>query len=423
MGLGLKRAAFAVVTAISATMTVLVLARRSPVGDAPPLTALPSEPGAASAPVPAVIGPEPEAAAPPVEAKQTWHARTIKLGEFHPLDLAWNPNGTSIYVSGDDATLREYKLKTGEVLHQASVPAQGDHIRLVFDRFIAVLRHEDASRVPVLDTTAWDRDPILLHVGPSPGDLIELPDGKSVIASTHDGKRVSRFELPGGMRVGDIALPHATGQLFVVRAEARTYVAAMGALTYGSRAAGAWIDLFDPNEAPFGATRRSISVGREPRHGVVTQHGDAILFPDRASNTVTLLGIAGTTELKVTGVGQRPEAAFLLGEDRYGITINSGTRTATVVELESMKVTRTLMLDGEPRGGVTSRDGRTLFVALGGTEWPPTGSGAMVIAGDPPRIVASLPTGKGASAVAVSKDGKRAAIANYYDRSITIIEP
>jgi DNA-binding beta-propeller fold protein YncE len=225
------------------------------------------------------------------------------------------------------------------------------------------------------------------------------------------------------MRIGDIALPHATGQLFVVRAEARTYVAAMGALTYGSRAAGAWIDLFDPTEAPFGATRRSISVGREPRNGAVTQHGDAILFPDRASNTVTLLGIAGTTELKVTGVGQRPEAAFLLGEDRYGITINSGTRTATVVELESMKVTRTLMLDGEPRCGVTSRDGRTLFVALGGTEWPPKGSGAMVIAGDPPRIVASLPTGKGASAVAVSKDGKRAAIANYYDRSITIIEP
>jgi DNA-binding beta-propeller fold protein YncE len=164
-------------------------------------------------------------------------------------------------------------------------------------------------------------------------------------------------------------------------------------------------------------------VGREPRHGAVTKHGDAILFPDRASNTVTLLSIAGTTELKVSGVGQTPEAAFLLLDDRYGITINSGTRTATVVELESMKVTRTLMLDGEPRGGITSRDGRTLFVTLGGTEWPPQGSGAMVIAGDPPRIVASLPTGKGASAVAVSKDGTRAAIANYYDRSITIIEP
>ena len=63
-----------------------------------------------------------------------------------------------------------------------------------------------------------------------------------------------------------------------------------------------------------------------------------------------------------------------------------------------------------------------LFVALGGTDWPPRGSGVAVIAGDPPKVVASLPTGEGACAVDVSPDGARAAVASYFCRPITILE-
>ena len=87
-----------------------------------------------------------------------------------------------------------------------------------------------------------------------------------------------------------------------------------------------------------------------------------------------------------------------------------------------MKVQSTLMLNGVPRSGRTSPDRSMLFVALGGSDWPPKGSGAVIIGGDPPKIIASVPTGKGAVAVAVSKDGSRAAVASYYDRSITILE-
>jgi DNA-binding beta-propeller fold protein YncE len=420
------RAAIIVATAVASTLAVIVSSHPSPVGEAPPLTPLPADSASAGGPLPGAIGPEPDVEAPepprPSDPSRGWHVRDFKLGDPHPLDIAWSPSGKSLYVSADDATLREYKVETGEVVHQASMPAQGDHLRLLFDRYVAFLRHTDASRIPVMDTTAWDRDPLILSVGSPPGDVIELPDGKSIVAATMDGKRVSRFELPGGVRMGDITLPHATGQLFLVRAEDRPYVAAMGALAYAGRPAGAWIDLFDPNEMPFGATRRSISAGREPRKGAVTESGSAIFFPDRVSNTATLLGVAGTTDAKVTAVGQRPEAAFVLGGDRWGVTLNGGSRTASVVDLTTMKVRRTLMLDGEPRTGVASRDRRTLFVTLGGSEWPPQGSGVMVVAGDPPRVVASLPTGKGAIAVAVSKDGTRAAVASYYDKTVTIVE-
>ena len=49
-------------------------------------------------------------------------------------------------------------------------------------------------------------------------------------------------------------------------------------------------------------------------------------------------------------------------------------------------------------------------------------TGVAVIAGDPPKVVASLPTGKGACNLAVSNDGARVAIATYQNKSITILE-
>lgn len=435
---GLPRAALIITTAVSTVMAVLVSSRESPVGEAPPLTTLGTEPeaGTPRAPSPGAIGPEiePEPEAPP-DPNRPWKAREIKIGEVHPLDIAWNPNGQSVYVSADDATVREYRIKNGDLVHQASVPAQGDQIRLLFGRWIAVLRHQDAARIPVMDTTMWDHDPTLLDVGQSPGDIIEMPDGRTVVAASTEGKRVSRYDLVTGTRLADITLPHATGQLFLVRAEKRPYVAALGALTHSGAPAGAWVDLFDPTEAPFGATRRSVSVGREPRAGAVTADGTALLFPDRVSNTAILLNVGGTTESREVPVDSSPEAGFLMDGDRYGVTINSAGRTATVIALPpragtappkgkppAMEVRATLMLSGAPCSGETSPDGRTLFVSLGGSEKPPKGSGVDIIAGEPPKVVGSLPTGKGACAVAVSKDGTRAAVASYYSRSITILE-
>jgi DNA-binding beta-propeller fold protein YncE len=206
-----------------------------------------------------------------------------------------------------------------------------------------------------------------------------------------------------------------------MHAEGRAMVGAMGTLFRGEQAAGAWIDLFDPAEEPFGATRRSISVGRDPRSGTVTDSGQALWFVDHVSNAASLLRVESTTDIRTMTVGQGPVAAFTLGK-RYGVTLDSTAETATIVDLQKMERLETLVLDGEPRGGVMSPDGNTLVVSLGGNAWPPRASGAAIIEGDPPKLVATLPTGQGASRVAISKDGTRAVVANYGDKSLTVIE-
>lgn len=423
----MQRAAVIVVSAVATVVSVIATSGNSVVGEAPPLTPMPGEsaaPAGSAEPSPAAMGSDRASRAkppPPPAAGRTWKATEIRLGDIHPLDLAFSANGESLFVSGDDATLREYTLPSGEMVHKATTPAQGDRIRLLLGRYVAMLRQSpEVGVIPIMDTTKWDRDPILLPVGPGPGDLVELPDG-SVVAGTTHGRRVSRFGLPSGRNLGVITLPQATGQLFLVRAEGRPYIAALGALTQSGRPAGAWIDLFDPAETPFGATRRSIAVGRDPRRGAVSEDGGSIFFPDRVSNTVQLLDVARQTRGKEIRVGQEPEQAFLLRGDRWGITIDSGSRTATVVDLETSQTT-SLPLHGIPRAGVTSTDRTTLFVALGGTGWPPRDKGVAVIGDDPPRILATLPTGEGAHALAVSQDGRRAAVANFVGKSLTILE-
>lgn len=422
------RATVIVATAVLVPLLALVSSRESRVAEAPPLTDLAGQPASTGdTPKPGAIGPEPEPEVkPPLpDVSKRWKSREIMVPDVHPLDLAWNASGSSLFVSADDATLREYGAKEGELLHQASVPATGDHIRVLGGgRWVAVLRHTDAARIPVMDTSAWDRDPMLLDVGSGPGDIVELNDG-TVITSTLESKRLARFDLKTGTRLADLTLPHATGQLFLVRAEGRPYVAAVGSvpsLVKRAGGQGAWVDLFDPNERPFGATRRSIAVGREPRQGAVSRDGSFMLLPDFVSGTATLYPMNGTSEVKPVAVGQKPIAVFLLNDDRHAITLDTAGGTATVVSLGTMKVLTTLSLGGTPQSGAVSPDGKTLFVSLGGAEWPPRGSGVAVLGGDPPRLLQTLPTGQGASAVAVSRDGRRAAIASYWSKSITILE-
>ncbi len=419
------RIAIVLGSALATLLVVLVGGRDSKVGEAPPLTNFaPDSSASPSAPAPAAIGPDPAPKKPQLspDPDRSWRVRQFKIGDVRPLDLAWNPSGNSVYVSCDDATLREYKLATGDLLHQASVPAQGDTLRLLFGRYLAVLRHEDAARIPVMDTTSWDKDPILLDVGKSPGDLVELPDGRTVVTATTDSKRIARFDLPSGARLADITLPHATGQVFLVQAEGRPYVAAIGALTHAGRYAGSWIDLFDPAETPFGATRRSIPLGRELGLGDVSRDGQLLFFPDRVSSSATLLRVSATTSTSEVAVGTNPIAGFIFGADRWGITLNASSKTATVIDLAAMEVTDTLMLDGVPRSGALSPDRSMLFVSMGGDTYPPAGANVTVIAGDPPRVVTSLATGRGATSIAVSPDGTRAAVACWSDRSITVFE-
>lgn len=352
-----------------------------------------------------------------------WRSREFSV-DVHPLDVAFSPSGRSVYVTTDDASLREYHVASGQLMRVVKIPVRGDRIRVLHDRWVAILQKDGAAHIPIVDTKVWEKEPRLLVVGMQPADILALPGTTTAVAAARRGKRLTWFDLEDGTLKANITVPHTTTNLYLLQSDqGHHYVGAMGRLFRGGRPAGAWIDLFDPSESPFGATRRSISAGRDPRAGSVTSDRRKLLFADRASNSVSLIGVDEITKVQTATVGQGPIAAFLMHGDHYGITLDADGRTATVVDIQKMRRVTTLMLPAPPRNGAMSPDGKALFVSLGNTHWPPKGAGAVVIAGDPPNVVAELKTGRGASRVATSKDGKRAAIASWLDKSVTVIEP
>ncbi|MEZ4443395.1 MAG: hypothetical protein R3B72_30270 [Polyangiaceae bacterium] len=424
----LKRSLSIVAATMVATIGVFVGARKSPVGEAPPLTPMTTAEAAAqaaAAPVADIDPPEGQlldVVEPEKHDRTEWTSRHI-MTDVHPLDAAFSADGTQIFVSGDDATLRAFDVATGRVLHLKRMPAQGDRIRLLHDRYVAMIREVEAAHIPIADTHNWDQEPAMLWVGRHPADVIAMPDGKTVVTASSMGQRLSWYDLETKRRLANIKLPHATQRLYLLALpDERPYVAAMGLLHRAGRPAGAWLDLFDPSETPFGATRRSIAVGRDPGPGAVSADGSRLFFADPLSNTASLVRVDEITNTQTMPVGHGPIASFLLHGDRYGVTLDGENRTATVIDLESQS-TQTLMLEGVPRAGATSPDGSTLYVSLGGSAWPPKGSGAVVIGGVPPQIIATLKTDRGASRVVASPRGRRAAVANYHGKTLTIIEP
>lgn len=407
-----------------------VVSRQSPVGVAPPLTPMPAGADEAVAEVeeaPAAIAPEVQDVQQPlllddeVDNPIQWQSTTIRV-DVRPLDVTFSADGQSIYVSGDDATVREYDVRTGRLRHMLAVPAQGDRLVLLYDRYIAVIRKGEASHIPVVDTHYWDRDPTLLWVGAKPADIVPLGDGATVLTASSRGKRLSWWNLETKRRLANIKLPHRTEKLLTFELDDRTYVGAMGSLRRGGRYTGSWIDLFDPSEVPFAATRRSMAVGRAPA-GVVGSDRKQLLLADRAANRATLYDMQGTDPPKSVRVGNEPIAAYLMRQDRYGVTLDAESHTATVIDAGTMKRLNTLMLPATPSHGALSADRKRLFVALGGDSWPPQGSGAVVIGGDPPQVMQRLDTGRGVTRVTTRREGHGAAIISYVDRQVTVLTP
>jgi hypothetical protein len=425
------RAAIMMFITMSSVLSVIVTTQESLVGSAPPLTALAGDATASEKAQPAtkdLLPPSPATDRPKrALPKKSWKVREIKLGDAHPLDVCFSKDGASMFVSMDDASLREIRVATGEIVHKASLPVKGDRLVPLGQTLVAALNSDPrVSTVPVFDVSKWDRDPVLLEVGAGPTSLVEMSDG-SVIVGGSGSRRVSRFALPSGRVVDDISLPQASTQLFLLETHAGIHLAALGGLSSEVRSEGAWMDIFDPRDAPFGASRRSVAIGRDPRRGSATRAGNAIFFPDFAANTAKLVDVGEETRVHTVDVGQGPIAAFVLREDLYGVTLNATARTATTVDLPLLAAAdkgsvTTLMLPDEPRRGALSPDRSLLFVTLGGPQEPARGRGVVVIGGEPPEILATLETSVGVDQVTVSPDNARAAIATYFAKSITLIE-
>ena len=179
---------FAALVGLVATAGALALARRrpSPVGEAPPLTPMTKADNAAAAasgePSPAAIGPTPEPAASesPVgrPGELGWRTRSIRV-DVHPLDAVFSDDGNLVYASGDDAKIRAYEVTTGKLVRVLAVPAQGDRLKLLHGRYLAVIRREEAPHSAGWRASRRNRRGPEIHL--QRGSAPEAVDGRSFL--------------------------------------------------------------------------------------------------------------------------------------------------------------------------------------------------------------------------------------------------
>lgn len=408
-----------------ATLAAVGVARRpSTVGEAPPLTPMAPAGSAESLPSgepsPASLGPAPEPTSRQVSPEQGFQERHIHV-DFHPLDAVFSDDGSSVFVSGDDAKIRAYDVATGRRTQIVSVPARGDRLKLLHGRYLAVIRPQDAFHIPLVDVQTWSREPLLLNTGSDPVDVLELPDGKTVLTASSQSRKVAWHEVATGKTLATLRLPNESGRLFPLHSHGRAFVGVLGTSRVGNAPTSAILELFDPFEKPFGATRRSVSLGRDPRGGAVSPDGKKLICADKLSNSAWIYDTEAQKRPTSIAVGQGPTAAFVL-DGRHAITLDAQGRTATVIDLETEKRSNTLMLPDAPIDGATSADGKWLAVTLGGSSFPPRGSGVVLISDSPPRIVARHSTGTGPTRVAFSRDAKRAVVTCFTEGELTLLE-
>jgi DNA-binding beta-propeller fold protein YncE len=329
----------------------------------------------------------------------------------------------TVFVLGEDATVRAHAVSGGAEVRKIVVPGKGTGLRLLGGRYLAVLGIP-GSTLPIVDTSAWTL--VQLEIGGLAVDVALIGrdprsepgaakgEGSHMVAVSGLGRRVTRFALGTWKVEGQVMLPRTITGVVVTRASGRE---ALAVLTQAPRAGelGA-IDVFDPAAVPFGGTRLSWAAAVDPRGSAAQRGGDEILIVDRGASQ--LLRLPHDEPLRIANVGQQPLGAFRL-LNRYAVTVDA-VGTATVVSLPNLEVRATLALGAVPSDAAVTSDGRALLIALGGG---PRQQGALtaVVTGDPPVVSAKIRTGVGAHSVSVSKSDRAAVVTSYWTKTVAVL--
>jgi len=334
-----------------------------------------------------------------------------------PLDITFGGTPERIYVTtGRTAAVAEIDPETGSILSTLDAEQPTEAIKVVHGRWLIAWHYWMSDSVAVWDLRDEKRTRRTIRIGTNIGDVTALDDNESVVISAVQSQVVKRVHLPDARVTGTAKFKRGVGRLVPVLAHGRPAIAVMGGifrmsmLSGYSAPAGAWVDLINPDETPFGASRRSLSAGVQPRTPGVTSDGGRLLFPDRMSNQVTLVQLDSADAPATLGVGVRPEEVVVFPGDRHAVSLDNGSSSLTIIALAPFARESTIPLTTPPTAATSSTIGGYVAVALGGKRGE--GQGVILLAGEPPRIAARAVTGRGPSAIATSANGNMLATAN-----------
>ena len=276
--------------------------------------------------------------------------------------------GRMVASNTADDTISIIDLETMRTAATVTLGASPEHMELSPGGDVLAVGNIGAGTVSLV-SLAEGRETARIDGLHEPHNLTFSPDGKLLYIGNLGADFVSvidvaKAEVVNEIPVGDpkaMASTAAGGEYQGIINVTRTPDGRYGFAAYGEGDRMAVIDLHSQE------TVKSLALGDLPWRAYSTADGRFMIVPNNGDETVSIIDTVSLNE-----VARLKGAADMTGvntglHDSTAIVLSRGDDKAIVIDLTAMKVVGDIALPGTPETGVTTHDGKKLYVALSST--------------------------------------------------------
>lgn len=293
------------------------------------------------------------------------------------------------------------------------------------------IANENADTVSVIDAASFK---VLapVRVGKMPHNVQLSPDGK-VVWVTNNGEsdpdaspnhremnKAAHAEMakPGAVWLIDTGSDEVIAKIPVGMHPAHVVLTPDGRLAYITNGGDNSVTAIDAVARNVVAT---ILVGKFP-HGLrFAPDGRQAYIANLKGGTVSVIDVATHKEIAQIPVGKGPAQVGFTPDGRLAFVSLSEEKAVAVIDPVTQKVTRKISVGTVPIQLFATPDSRTLLVANQGSRSKPGNTVSMVDL-ETFKVSKTVVTGAGAHGVAIDREGRLAYITNTYADTVSVID-
>jgi YVTN family beta-propeller protein len=277
--------------------------------------------------------------------------------------------GKMITSNTDDNTISIIDLETLRATATITLGATPEHMEISPDGGVLAVGNIDAGTVSLVSLSE-NRELRRIAGLHEPHNMTFSPNGDLLYVSNLGAEFVSVVDVVAGKVVNEISVgdPRAMASTGTQGDEYQGIInvtatpdGKLGFAAYGEGDALAVLDLRTQRKI------KTIPTGDTPWRAYSTADGRFMIVPNNGDETVSIIDTVSLNE-----VARLKGAADMTGvntglHDSTAIVLSRGDDKAIVIDLTAMKVVGDIALPGTPETGVTTPDGKKLYVALSST--------------------------------------------------------
>ena len=291
--------------------------------------------------------------------------------------------------------------------------------------------NEEADTVSVLDSASF-KVVANVRVGKMPHNVQVSPNGKQLWVTNNGESAQSVAPVHQGMGKGEHDTMSKAGAVWLIDTGSDAVIAKVpvglhpahvvltpdGRFAYVTNGGDNTVSVVDTAVQRVVAT---IQVGKFP-HGIrVSPDGKQAYVANLKGDTVSVIDTGSQKEIAQIPAGKGPAQVGFSENGRLAFVSLSEEGAVAVIDLATRRVVRKIRVGAVPIQLFATPDSRTLLVANQGSRKKPSKTVSMIDL-ESFKVTKTVETGFGAHGVVVDRDGRYAYITNTYADSVSVID-